>query len=159
MTSFLCMTLGSQGQGHGGNDLGWVGARHLYLNFDDPRLLVLISGYPRFLSSFFMTLMSQGQGHGGNDMEWVGARHMYFNFDYPQHLVLISGYPRFLTSFLCMTLGSQGQGHGRNDLGWVGARHCILILMINDRQFYFWLPLIFDLIFLYDLGISGSRSW
>ena len=30
------MTLGSQGQGHGGNELGWVGARHLYLNFDDP---------------------------------------------------------------------------------------------------------------------------
>ena len=35
------MTLGSQGQGHGGNNLGWVGARHLYLNFDDPRLLVI----------------------------------------------------------------------------------------------------------------------
>ena len=41
------------------------GARHLYLNFDGPRLLVLISGYPRFLTSFFcMTLGSQGQGHG-----------------------------------------------------------------------------------------------
>ena len=52
MTQFFCMTLGSQGQGHGGNDLGWVGARHLYLNFDDPRLLVLIFGYPRFLTSF-----------------------------------------------------------------------------------------------------------
>ena len=53
---FFCMTLGSQGQGHGGNDLGWVGARHLYLNFYDPRLLVLISGYPRFLTFFCMTL-------------------------------------------------------------------------------------------------------
>ena len=75
------MTLGSQGQGHGGNDLGWVGARHLYLN-DDPRLLVLISGYPRFLTLFFcMTLGSQGQGHGGNDLRWVGARHLYLHFD------------------------------------------------------------------------------
>ena len=54
------MTLGSQIQGHGGNDLGWVGARHLYFNFDDPRLLVFISGYLRFLTSFFcMTLGSQ----------------------------------------------------------------------------------------------------
>ena len=67
------MILGSQGQGHGGNDLGWVGARHLYLNFDDPRLLVLISGYPRFLT------------------------HLYLNFDDPRLLVLISG--RFFTSF------------------------------------------------------------
>ena len=68
------MTLGSQGQGHGGNELEWVGARHLYLNLDDPRLLVLISGYPRFLTSFFcMTLGSPGQGHGGNDLGWVGA--------------------------------------------------------------------------------------
>ena len=65
---------------------------HLYLNFDDPRLLVLISGYPRFLTSFFcMTLGSQGQGHGGNDLGWVGARHLYLNFDDPRLLVLISG--------------------------------------------------------------------
>ena len=72
------MTLGSQGQGHGGNDLGWVG--------------VLISGYPRFLTSFYcMTLGSQGQGHGGNDLGWVGARHLYLNFDDPRLLVLISG--------------------------------------------------------------------
>ena len=57
LTSFICLTLGSQGEGHGGNGIGWVGARHLYFNFDDPRLLVLISGYPRFLTSFFcMTL-------------------------------------------------------------------------------------------------------
>ena len=35
------MTLGYQGQGYGGNDRGRVGARHLYLNFDDQRLLVL----------------------------------------------------------------------------------------------------------------------
>ena len=88
------MTLGSQGQGHGGNDLRWVGARHLYLNFYDSRLLVLISYYPRFFTSFFcMTLRSQGQGHGGNDLGWVGARHLYLNFDFPRLLVLISGYP------------------------------------------------------------------
>ena len=109
------------------------GARHLYLNFDDPRLLVLISGYPRFLTSFFcVTLVSQGQGHGVNDLGWVGARHLYLNFDDPRLLVLISGYPRFLTSFNCMTLGSQGQGHGGNDLGWVAPGTCILILMIHD---------------------------
>ena len=54
LTSFFCMTLGSQGKGHGGNDLGWVGARHLYLNFDDPRLLVLISGYHRFFDLIFL---------------------------------------------------------------------------------------------------------
>ena len=77
LTQFFCMNLGSQGQGHGGNDLGWVGARHLYLNFDDPRLLVLISGYLRFLTSFFcMTLGAQGQVHVGNDLGWVGARHL-----------------------------------------------------------------------------------
>ena len=94
------MSLRSQGQGHGGNDLGWVGARHLYLNFDDPRLLVLISGYPRFVTNFFyMTLGSQGQGHGGNELEWVGARHLYLNFNFPRLLLLISGYHRFLTSF------------------------------------------------------------
>ena len=82
------MTLGSQGQSHGENDLGWVGARHLYPNFDDPRLLVLISGYHRFLTSFFcMTLRSQGQGHGGNNLGWVGARHLYLNFDEPRLLV------------------------------------------------------------------------
>ena len=63
------MTLASQGQGHGANELGWVGARHLYPNFNDPRLLVLISGYPRFLTQFFyMTLASQGQGNGGNEL-------------------------------------------------------------------------------------------
>ena len=62
------MTLGSQGQGHCGNDLRWVGARHMYLYFDDPRLLVLISGYPQFLTQFFyITLGSQGRGHGGNE--------------------------------------------------------------------------------------------
>ena len=72
------MTLISQGQGDSGNDLGWVGARHLYFNFDDPRLLVLISGFPQFLtSSFCMTLESQGEGHGENDPGWVGARHLY----------------------------------------------------------------------------------
>ena len=88
------MTLGSQGQGHGGNELGWVGARHLYLNFDFPRILVLISGYPRFLTSFFcMTLRSQGQCHGGNNLGWVGARDLYLNFDDLRFLVLISGYP------------------------------------------------------------------
>ena len=53
-TSFLCMTLRSQCQGHDGNDLGWVGARHLYLNFDDTHLLVLTSGYLRFLTSFYV---------------------------------------------------------------------------------------------------------
>ena len=94
------MTLGSQGQGHVWNDLGWVGARHLYLNFDDPRLLVLISGYPRFFTSFFcMTLRSQGQYHGGNNLGWVVARHLYLNFDDPRLLVLISGYHRFFTLF------------------------------------------------------------
>ena len=63
------MTLRSQSQGHGGNDIEWVGARHRYLNVDDPRLLVLISGYPRFLTSFsYMTLRSQGQVHGENDL-------------------------------------------------------------------------------------------
>ena len=82
------MTLRSQGQGHGGNDLGCVGARHPYLKFDEPRFLVLISGYPRLLISFFcMTLGSQGEGHGGNDIEWVGARHMYLDYDYPRLLV------------------------------------------------------------------------
>ena len=35
-----------------GSEIEWVGARHLYLNFDDPLLLVLISGYPRFLNWF-----------------------------------------------------------------------------------------------------------
>ena len=35
-----------------GSEIEWVGARHLYLNFDDPQLLVLISGYPRFLNWF-----------------------------------------------------------------------------------------------------------
>ena len=53
LTSFLCMTFIYQGQSHGGNDLGWVGAWHLFLNFDDPRLLVLIYGYLRSLTSFF----------------------------------------------------------------------------------------------------------
>ena len=62
------MTLKSHGQG--GNDLGWVGAGHLYLNFDDKRLLVLIPGYLRFFTSFFcMTLRSQDHGQGGNDLE------------------------------------------------------------------------------------------
>ena len=46
-----------------------MGDRHLYLNFDDPRLLVLISGYPRLLTSFFyMTLRSQDQAHGGDKL-------------------------------------------------------------------------------------------
>ena len=64
------MILRSQFQGHGGNDLGWLGARHLYLSFHDPRFLVLISGYPRLLTSFIcMTLGSQGEGHGRNDIE------------------------------------------------------------------------------------------
>ena len=79
------MTLICQGQGHGGNDLGWVGARHLYLNFDDSRLLVLISRYPRFFTSFFyMTLKSQTEGHSGNDLGWVGARPLYPNFADPR---------------------------------------------------------------------------
>ena len=79
------MTLGSQGQGHGGNNIRWVGARHLSPYFDDPRLSVLIFGYPRFLTSFFfMTLGSQGQGHGGNNIRWVGARHLSLNFDDPR---------------------------------------------------------------------------
>ena len=57
-----------QGQGHFGNDLGCVYTRHLYLNFDDPRHLVLILGYLWFWTSFFcMTLIHQSQGHGGND--------------------------------------------------------------------------------------------
>ena len=47
------MTLRSQGGGHGVNDLEWVGVRHLYLNFDDPRLSVLFSVYLRFFTSFF----------------------------------------------------------------------------------------------------------
>ena len=34
------MTLKGHGQGHGGNYLGRVGARHLYPNFDDTRLLI-----------------------------------------------------------------------------------------------------------------------
>ena len=80
---------------------------HLYPNFDDPRFLVLISGYPRFLTSFFcMTFKSQSQGHGENDLGWVSAMHLYPNFDDPRLLVLISGYPRFLTSFFCMTFKS-----------------------------------------------------
>ena len=37
----LCQTTSlRQGQGHGGNDLGWEGARYLYLSFDDPLFLV-----------------------------------------------------------------------------------------------------------------------
>ena len=56
-------------QGHDGKDLGRAVARHLYLNFDDPRHLVLIPGYHRFLSLFFyMTLRSKGEGHGGNTL-------------------------------------------------------------------------------------------
>ena len=94
------MTLGSQGQSHDENDLEWVGARHLYLNFDNPQLLVFNSGYPRFLTSFFcMTLGSQGEGHDGNGIGWVGAMHLYLNIDDPRLLVLISGYPRFFTLF------------------------------------------------------------
>ena len=95
----LCQTSSlRQGQGHNGNDLGWVGTSYLYLNFDDPRLLVLISGYPRFLTAVFcITSGSQGQGHGGNDLGWVGARHLCLNFGDPRLLVLISSYPRFLT--------------------------------------------------------------
>ena len=78
------MTWISRGQGHGGNDIGWVSARHLYLNLYDPRFLVLISGYLRFFISFFcMTLRCQGQGHGGKDLGRVGANHMYLNFDDP----------------------------------------------------------------------------
>ena len=62
------MTFESQSQGHDENDLRWVSAMHLYPNFDDPRLLVLITGYPRFLPSFFcMTLRYHGQG--GSDIE------------------------------------------------------------------------------------------
>ena len=75
------MTLRCQGQCHGGEDLGRVDARHLYLNFDDPRLLFLIYGYLRFWTLFFcITLKSQGQGHGENDLGRVGARHLYLNF-------------------------------------------------------------------------------
>ena len=81
------MTLRSQGQSHSGNDFVWVDARQLYLNFNDPRLLVLIYGYPRFLTSFCMTLRSQGQDNGVNNLGWVGARHMYLNFDDPRLLV------------------------------------------------------------------------
>ena len=104
-----------------------MGVRHLYFNFDDPRLLVLISGYPRFLTTFFcMTFRFEGQGHGGNDLKWVGARHLYSNFNNPRLSVLIFGYPRFLTSFFCMTLISQCQCHGGNNLKWVGARHLYL---------------------------------
>ena len=90
---------------------------HLYPNFDDPRLSVLFSGYPRFLTSFFcVTLGSQGQGHDGNNLGWMGARHLYLNFDDKRLLVIFSGYLRFLTSFFSMTFGSQGQGHGGNNL-------------------------------------------
>ena len=86
---FFCMTLRSRGQGHGINDLGWVGARHTYPNFDVPRHLVLIFGYPRFLTSFFcMTLRSHGQGHGENNLGWVCARHLYLNFDDPLFLII-----------------------------------------------------------------------
>ena len=82
------MTFKCQGQGHDGKDLGRVVARHMYLNFDDPRLLVLIPGYNRFLTSFpYMTLRSKGESHGGNDPSWVGARHMYPHFDDPRLLV------------------------------------------------------------------------
>ena len=35
LTKLFCITLRCQGQCHGGNDLGLVGARHLYLNFGD----------------------------------------------------------------------------------------------------------------------------
>ena len=81
------MTLRSQCESHGGNDIELVGARHQYVNFDDPRFLVLFSGYPGFFTSFFcMTLRSQGQGHGGNNLGWVGARHLYLNFDDPRLL-------------------------------------------------------------------------
>ena len=73
---------------------------HMYPNFDDPRHLVLISVYPRFLTSFFcMTFKSQSQGHGENDLGWVSAMHLYPNFDDPRLLVLISGYLRFLPHF------------------------------------------------------------
>ena len=82
------MTLRSQGQGHGGNDLRWVGARHLHFNFDDQRFLILISGYPRIFNTFFcMTLKPQREGHGGNDLGWVGAGHLYLNTNDPRLLV------------------------------------------------------------------------
>ena len=45
-----------QAQGQGGNDLGCAGARHLYFNYDDPRLLFLISGYPQFYHIFLYDL-------------------------------------------------------------------------------------------------------
>ena len=48
------MTFGSQGEGHGGNDIEWVGAKHLYLNFDDPRLLVLYSWLPSIFDLIFL---------------------------------------------------------------------------------------------------------
>ena len=71
---------------------------HMYLTFDDPRLLVLIYGYPRYLTSFFyMTWSSKDEGHNGNDLGWVGAKHLFFNFDELRFLVLIYG-------FFCMTL-------------------------------------------------------
>ena len=59
------MTSRYQNQGDGGNDPGWMGARHIYPNYDDSRLLFLIPGYLQcFISFFCMTLISQGQGHG-----------------------------------------------------------------------------------------------
>ena len=48
------MTFGSQGEGHGGNDIEWVGTKHLYLNFDDPRLLVLYSWLPSIFDHIYL---------------------------------------------------------------------------------------------------------
>ena len=55
------MTLRFQCHGQGGDDLGWVGTRHLcYDNYDDPRLLILISGYLVFLPNFLHDLEISG---------------------------------------------------------------------------------------------------
>ena len=64
---------------HDLNDLKQrLGARLLYFNFDDPRLLFLMSGYLRFFPHFSVnTLRSQGQGQYENNLSCVGAKHMH----------------------------------------------------------------------------------
>ena len=112
------MTLRSQGQGHGGNDLGWSGARHLYFNSDRSTTFSFNSWTPSIFYLFFLYDLEISGSRSRWEWPWMGLR----------LLVLISGYPRFFTSFFCMTLISQGQGHSRNDLGWMGARHVYLNL-------------------------------
>ena len=68
------MTLRFQGQGHGGNDLGLVGAKQVYFNFDDPRLKVLIPGYARFLTSFFLYDLEMSGSRSRLKIPWTVGR-------------------------------------------------------------------------------------